>query len=174
MGGFGIAPADDLLCVEDIRLVRQSCTEITVQFDDHGVADFFDEQIDAGRRPEQVGRIWIHTHPGSCPLPSGIDVETFEHSFGRCDWAVMFILAQSGDCHAELHWRQGGDCRLPMSVEIDYSRPFPASDFAAWQAEYERSVTPSPNVWPAPPEEWEFPQEGEFNLASADLLEAPF
>jgi hypothetical protein len=53
VGGFGIAPADDLLYVEDIQLVRQSCTMVSVAFDDMAVAEFFDVQIDAGRRPEQ-------------------------------------------------------------------------------------------------------------------------
>src|SRR5580698_5955450 len=60
VGGFGIAPANDLLCVEDVGLVRQSCTVVSVAFDDSSVAEFFDEQVDVGRRPEQFGRIWCH------------------------------------------------------------------------------------------------------------------
>ena len=78
VGGFGIAPAADLLYVEDIRLVQQTCTSISVAFDDSAVAEFFDEQIDAGRRPEQFGRIWIHTHPGDSAQPSHVDEETFQ------------------------------------------------------------------------------------------------
>lgn len=61
VGGFGITRADDLLFIEDIRLMGQVCTSVTVQFDDAAVADFFDEQIDEGRRPEQFARVWVHT-----------------------------------------------------------------------------------------------------------------
>jgi hypothetical protein len=42
--------------IEDIRIVEQDCTPITVAFRDEAVADFFDEQVDAGRQPESFGR----------------------------------------------------------------------------------------------------------------------
>ena len=63
VGGFGLTASDDLACVEDVRLVRQRCIPVSAEFDDAAVADFFDEQVDLGRRPEQVARIWLHTHP---------------------------------------------------------------------------------------------------------------
>ena len=34
VGGFGIAAVDDLLRVEEVRLIQQSCTSVTVRFDD--------------------------------------------------------------------------------------------------------------------------------------------
>ena len=40
VGGFGISAADDLLCIEDIELVQQVCTGVSVAFDDQAVADF--------------------------------------------------------------------------------------------------------------------------------------
>src|SRR5690242_1558062 len=64
IGAFGISAPDDLLFVDDVRLVAQKCTCITVEFDDTAVAAFFDEQVDAGRRPESFARLWLHTHPG--------------------------------------------------------------------------------------------------------------
>ena len=94
MGGFGISAANDWLLIEDVRLVRQLCTPVTVQFDDGSVADYFDEHVDKGLPPERFARIWIHTHPGSCPEPSSTDEETFERYFGQADWALMFILAR--------------------------------------------------------------------------------
>lgn len=97
VGGFGITPPDDLLYVQDVRLVRQRCTVVSVAFDDTAVAEFFDEQVDAGRKPEQFGRIWIHTHPADSALPSQLDEETYLRVFGRCDWAVMFILHVRGN-----------------------------------------------------------------------------
>jgi hypothetical protein len=140
VGGFGVASSDDLLHVDDIQLVRQSCTSVSVRFDDESVADFFDRQLDSGRRPEQVGRIWIHTHPGSCPRPSVTDEETFARVFGRTDWAVMFILARGGQTYARLEFHVGpGGCLL-LPVQVDYTRPFAAADHAAWREEYSANV----------------------------------
>ena len=93
IGGFGIAPSDDPLLIEDIRLVKQTTTLVSVAFDDESVADLFDELVDEGLRPEQFARVWIHTHPGDSAHPSGVDEETFARCFGTTDWAVMFILA---------------------------------------------------------------------------------
>ena len=39
IGGFGISSADDLLLIEDVQLVKQQCTTVTVAFDDTAVAD---------------------------------------------------------------------------------------------------------------------------------------
>ena len=102
VGAFGISHSDRLLSVEDLVLVRQHCSEVSVEFEDEAVADFFDEQIDDGRRPDQFGRIWLHTHPGDSPHPSSLDEETFNRAFGRCDWAVMFILARGGETFCRL------------------------------------------------------------------------
>jgi len=92
VGGFGISAADDFLYLEDVQLVRQTCTSVSVCFDDQAVADFFDRQVDMGRRPEQFGRTWVHTHPGNSPEPSMTDGQTFACVFGRTDWAVMVRL----------------------------------------------------------------------------------
>ncbi len=61
IGGFGISAAVDPLLIEDVRLVRQVCTAVTVKFDDGAVADFFDEQVDVGLPPDRFSRVWIHT-----------------------------------------------------------------------------------------------------------------
>ncbi len=57
VGGFGISAKDDLLLIEDICLVRQRCSSVTVQFDDVAVADFFDEMVDRGLPPERFARM---------------------------------------------------------------------------------------------------------------------
>jgi len=145
VGGFGISSPDDLLLVQDMQLVRQHCTETFVAFDDVAVADFFEDQIDFGRRPEEVGRIWIHTHPGCCPQPSPTDHKTFEWVFGGCDWATMFIISRSGQTYAELHWR-AGSASLPMNVEVDFTLPFVGSDHSAWEEEYLANI--QAEFWP--------------------------
>ena len=76
IGGFGITKADDLLYVEDFVTVKQEVTGASISFDDEAVADFFDSQVDAGRKPEQFARVWLHTHPGNSAQPSSVDEES--------------------------------------------------------------------------------------------------
>jgi hypothetical protein len=140
VGAFGLSAADDLLFVQDLRLVRQRATAVSVAFADLAVAEFFDEQVDRGLRPEQFARLWIHTHPGHCPTPSSTDEETFQRVFGRTDWAIMFILSAAGECYARLSYHVGPQMAVEIPVAVDLSRPFAASDHKAWRKEYEEAV----------------------------------
>ena len=140
VGGFGVTLADDLLFVRDLQLVCQSCTSVSVAFDDEAVADFFDQQVDAGLAPQQFARIWIHTHPGDCPRPSWTDEETFDRVFGHSDWALMFILAKGGATYARLRFNSGPGGESEIAVELDFQRPFGASEEGAWEQEYLNSV----------------------------------
>jgi proteasome lid subunit RPN8/RPN11 len=140
VGGFGVTNAKDLLYVEDFVLIRQACSPVTVAFDDDSVAEFFDYQIDAGRRPDQCGRIWIHTHPGTSAEPSRVDEETFARVFGPSDWAVMAILACGGRTYARLQYHVGPGGSLRIPVDVDYTRPFTGTDWAAWKLDYELNV----------------------------------
>lgn len=146
IGGFGISAGDDLLCVADVALMNQSCTWVQVKLDDESVADHFDRQVAAGRRPEEFARIWIHTHPGRSAEPSPTDEATFTRVFGRADWAVMFILARGGQTFARLRYNVGPGAEVELPVDVDFSRPFLASSEAAWSAEYLANVrVPKPN-----------------------------
>jgi hypothetical protein len=149
IGGFGISAPDDLLTIEDVRLVAQVCTPTHVQFEDAAIADFFDEQVDIGRTPESFGRIWVHTHPGASAEPSHTDEETFTRVFGSCEWAVMFILAQGGASFARLRCNVGPGASVRLSVEVDFTRAFAASEHADWQREYETHVLELMAVSPA-------------------------
>jgi len=123
-----------------VALISQHCTETFVSFDDVAVAEFFEQQVDLDRRPEQFGRIWIHTHPGHSPEPSAVDEETFARVFGSCDWAVMMILARGGASYARLHWKQGGPAQLRMNVDVSFEGEFAGSDHLAWQQQYDAMV----------------------------------
>ena len=140
VGGFGISAADDPLLIEDVRLVRQVCDLASVSFDDDSVADFFDRQVDGGVSMARCGRVWLHTHPGDSPQPSMTDEDTFARVFGHTEWALMVILARGGRSYARLrfHVGPGGDIELP--VQVDYTRPFAASDHETWLAEYQANV----------------------------------
>ena len=140
IGGFGISDADDLLFVHDFLTVKQEVTAASVSFDDNAVADFFEDQVDAGRKPEQFGRIWLHSHPGNSPKPSNTDEETFRRVFGKCQWAVMFIVAQGGKSYARLRFGVGPGGQIVIPVEVDYSQPFGPSDQDAWESEHKANV----------------------------------
>jgi len=140
IGGFGIASPDDLLYIEDFVTVRQEVTSVSVAFDDTAVADFFETQVDLGRKPEQFARTWIHTHPGSYPNPSGTDEETFQRIFGKCDWSLMVIVARDGATYARIRFNAGPGGQALLPVAIDYSQPFPAAEPQAWLEEYKANV----------------------------------
>lgn len=149
VGAFGITRPDDLLFVEDIVIVRQTVSIVTVTFEDTAVGDFFEQQVDLGRKPEQFARIWVHSHPGNSPMPSMTDEETFLRVFGSCDWSVMCIIAQGGNSFARLRFGvgPGGDMKIPVSV--DYSHEFAGSDFKTWQKEYKQHVKEQLFIAPA-------------------------
>lgn len=146
VGGFGISAADDLLLIEDVQLIGQRTTEVSVAFDDERVADFFDQQVDRGLPPEQFFRLWLHTHPGHSAEPSCVDEETFERVFGRCDWAVMAILAKGGEAYARLRFAAGPGGEIEIPVRVDYSTSFAGTDHAAWEREYKQCVQPIADV----------------------------
>jgi proteasome lid subunit RPN8/RPN11 len=147
IGGFGLTSAEDLLLVEDFVTVRQSASGVSVSFDDAAVADFFETQVDCGRRPEQFARLWCHTHPGNSPIPSLVDEETFHRVFGSCDWAIMFIVARGGKTYARLRFNVGPGGQILIPVAVDYRLPFPAADHAAWEAEYQAHIQTEPTGW---------------------------
>jgi proteasome lid subunit RPN8/RPN11 len=140
VGGFGVTQDDDLLFVTDFVLVKQKVSSVSVAFEDESVADFFEDQVEKGRRPEQFGRVWLHTHPGSSPEPSMTDEETFARVFGRCDWSVMCIVAQDGNTFARLRFSAGPGGELKIPVCIDYSCQFDAADFELWAQQYKANV----------------------------------
>ena len=72
IGGLGIAAVDDLLTVVDVELVRQRATGVSAVSADRAVAEFFARQVTRireGMSPEQITRVWVHTHPYDSPLP---------------------------------------------------------------------------------------------------------
>lgn len=142
IGGFGLSSATDPLFITDLLVVRQSCSWVTVRFEDEAVADLVDRMVDQGIGPKRCTRIWIHTHPGHCPLPSATDEATFARVFGQSDWAVMAILARNGATYARLSFYVGpqGSVRLP--VQVDYRAPFAGADWEAWEREYALHVEP--------------------------------
>ncbi len=150
IGGFGVGAEDDLVLIQDFITVEQQVTAVSVEFDDDAVADFFDGQVDEGRRPEQFARVWLHSHPGNNSRPSGTDEETFERVFGNCDWSVMAIVARGGQTYGRLQMNTGPGIACRVGFDVAYGMPFPASDEPAWEAEYIRNVHAVDHILPDP------------------------
>lgn len=143
--------ADDLLYIEDFITLRQRTSSVTVAFEDDAVADHFDAMVDRGKAPSQFARVWLHTHPGSCPNPSSTDEMTFDRVFGSCDWALMFIIARSGQSYARLRFSAGPQAAMLLPVAVDWSAwPQTVVDLGlelghqakAWLAEFEQNICP--------------------------------
>jgi proteasome lid subunit RPN8/RPN11 len=140
VGGFAVTQPDDLLNVQEFVTVKQEVTPISVKFDDIAVADFFETQVDLGRKPEHFARIWLHTHPGDSPEPSGTDEATFARVFGKCQWAVMFILAENNKSYAKINFNVGPTGEILIPSEVDYSQDFGPSNHKLWDEEYLANV----------------------------------
>jgi proteasome lid subunit RPN8/RPN11 len=141
VAGFGITEADDLLLVKEFIIIKQQVTPVSFIFDDQAIGDFFEEQVDLGRKPEQFARIWLHSHPGNFPEPSSMDEKTFERVFGSCNWSIMFIVARSSNTYARLRFNTGPGGELNIPVCVDYSRQFEAANFELWKEQYKANVT---------------------------------
>lgn len=140
IGGFGLTSIEDPLLVTDILMVKQTCTTVTVDFDDDSIAELFDEMVDLGYQPCEFGRVWIHTHPGDSPYPSATDETTFSKAFGKTDWAVMFIIAEGGATYARLKFNVGPGSSLLIRPKVDFTEGFAASAFKEWKKEYDENV----------------------------------
>ncbi|MCP4259365.1 MAG: DUF397 domain-containing protein [Planctomycetes bacterium] len=140
IGGFGVTEAKDLLYVSDFVTVKQKVTAVSVSFEDEAVSNFFDDQVDLGRKPEQFARLWIHCHPGDSPEPSILDEETFERVFGGCQWAILFVVDRMNKTYARLSFNVGPGANILIPVYVDYNRDFGPSDHDQWDAEYNANI----------------------------------
>jgi proteasome lid subunit RPN8/RPN11 len=149
IGGMAISDLEDPLLIVDIAIPKQVVNAAYVRFDDTAYADLMFELCDPDGeykfQPVQCQRIWIHTHPGTSPYPSGVDEATFARTWGACDWAVMFILAKGGEFYARLEERhQNGLCTVhKLDALVRWELPFPAADHEAWATTIRANVQES-------------------------------
>jgi proteasome lid subunit RPN8/RPN11 len=151
VGGFGRSAAGRPLYVEEFVTVPQDVTPVSVSLRDDAVAELFDRSVDSGLPPDRFARIWLHTHPGASPAPSGVDEATFGRAFGACDWAVLFILGRTGRTYARLMFAAGPGGARPLRCAVDWScwpGQLTGDDLGdrvnAWRHEYARNIHPGP------------------------------
>lgn len=92
---MGISKSEENInCIIDLKCVKQEVSSGETIIDDEGLADFFEDmREDKKIGARRCGRVWIHTHPGNSPQPSGTDEETYNRYFKDVDFAVMYILS---------------------------------------------------------------------------------
>lgn len=143
IGGFCISRLNDLLYVEDVRLIQQDASTITFEFDDEKLNEYLYDMVKEGYQPVECMRIWVHTHPAGAS-PSGTDHETFDKVTGEADWGIMFILGKDNATSARLRITGvGRKYDVPLKVRIDWSGEFRGvteEDAKAWDEEYKRCV----------------------------------
>jgi len=141
VGGYGITPTEDPLLITDFCLIKQKCTEVEVKQDEEDSARFVEKMFDSGIAPWQCQNIWIHTHPGNGPDPSGQDETNFNKSFSHPHWAIFFIVARGGATYCRVRHNVGPGIEVEIDHEIDYSAEFRGTDHKAWEEEYKNNVT---------------------------------
>jgi hypothetical protein len=143
LAGFGISAKNKPLTIVDFVILKQTVTAATCKLDDMAIADFFEEQVDLGRQPNEFGRIWVHSHPGPFgPNPSLMDEETFQRAFGQCDWAVMLIVSKGGTYYARMSLRKSFNFDVFLKIKIDNNtKKTNQKDKQRWADEYEKLIT---------------------------------
>jgi proteasome lid subunit RPN8/RPN11 len=140
IGGFGITTKDDPLFVYDIAIPKQEVSSAFVEFNDNAVSDHFEDMFDQGIQPANCGRIWIHTHPAGLARPSSKDEETFARVFGKCDWAVMFILPKQEGHYCRVNFNTPIEHSIEIPYKIEFGCTFGASDIENWEETYKECI----------------------------------
>lgn len=146
VAAFGISSRSDITYIEDIRLLKQTVSGASAEFDEDDIPRYLDDMIDEGYQPLECMRIWLHTHPGHSASPSGTDEKTFEEAFGRADWAVMCILAQGGEIKAKVCLTAANgqfrhDFTIPITVDCTGAfSGVTKEDVERWEDEYVKYV----------------------------------
>jgi len=140
IAGFGISSKEDPLYIKEFCLVKQDASVAYVEMDDDGLVEFIEKMDDRGLDPCEYLRIWIHTHPGSSPSPSGKDEETFRTEFSNCNWSVMAILARGNQFYARIKMNE-----INFAVDIEHEVNWSDMksellDVTAWETEFEECV----------------------------------
>ena len=155
VAGFAVSAAHDPLYVEEILVIEQRATAVTVAFDDKAIAELFDRMTDLEIAPHRFARLWLHSHPGASAAPSSVDEATFSRVFGPCDWSVMAILSRTSATYARLQFNAGPSGSLELPIVADW-QAWPRclanssldTHVMQWQEEYERCVHPMPFHYP--------------------------
>lgn len=136
VAGYGVTETNDPLLVTDFILIKQECTIVTFDLDPEDATEYIEKMTNRGIPPWACQNILIHTHPGDCPSPSGVDEINFNKAFTHPNWAMMFIIAEGGKCYCRLKINIGPGLIKELDVLIDWSLEFKGTDQESWNKEY--------------------------------------
>jgi len=64
----------------------------------------------------------------------------FQRVFGKCEWAVMCIIAQDNKTYTRLRFNVGPGGQILIPLQVDYSQSFGSTDKDSWEAEYMANI----------------------------------
>jgi len=151
---FGVSKPNVPTYVESLHIPKQSCTPAYCESDDDELLDLLMQTMTGKYVEGQVGRVWLHTHPGSSAQPSSIDETTFKDVWtGPQDFYAMLILARGGETYCRTKSPTDVDSRqrTPSTVRVDWARlpellPQLPALTTGWAAEYAEKVKHSPST----------------------------
>lgn len=141
VSGFCITDPDDKDLITDFQLVKQTCTSVTTEMDKEGLSDFVTNMAEQDIAPSECMRVWLHTHPGSSPSPSGTDEKTFGELLASFPYIVMLIIARGGAKFGRIGFTQGCGGYADVDWDVDWAVPAEITDFEEWDAEYEAFIS---------------------------------
>jgi len=140
IGCYGLTETDDPLLITDLRMIKQVCTSISVDFDKDDSIAFVEEMADKNIPLWSCQSVFIHSHPGDSPCPSQADEENFRDNFSIANCSIFYIIARSGKDYARMRFNVPPGMDVDIKTRIDYSVPFKASNHEAWEKEYDEKV----------------------------------
>lgn len=141
VSGFCITDPNEKDLITDFQLVKQACTSVTTDMDKEGMSDFLTNMAEQDIAPAECMRVWLHTHPGSSPSPSGTDEKTFSELLANFPYIVMLIIARGGAKFGRIGFTQGCGGYADVDWDVDWEIAGEAVDFEEWDAEYEAFIT---------------------------------
>ena len=141
IGGFGISDPDDLLYIREFVTIKQEVSIVQCTIPGRlRLPISLTTRLPWAESPNNLPAVGCIRIPEGISTPSQTDEETFERVFGSCQWAVMFILSQDNQAYARISFNIGPGGQLIIPVQVDYSKPFEASDPVAWEQEFKQNI----------------------------------
>ena len=140
VSAFGLSKGSetqsDLMYIQDLIILKQSCTSVYTEMDEMAVANYCADLSENGYEIQQGMRVWFHTHPEMSANPSQQDEETFRHLTSNSDWYVMAIMSKLDMKYARYHVG-AGTCKLSQEIPIEVDWSNFAVDLERVQKDYD-------------------------------------
>lgn len=126
----------------DVQLVKQVGSVATTDMDGAGLTEYLSRMDDQGFSPGHCFRVWLHTHPGDSPEPSGTDWTQYEKlkTTYEYPWFAMLIISRTGKKFGRMFFSQGPGGESEVKWDVDWGYPGEEVIFEDWDEEYKTYV----------------------------------